>query len=62
MFCIGIGNPDEEAGQPELHGKKGTFNEDDAWEGWAQGKGKHRSKSKFRFFWDGDTQRREWAY
>jgi hypothetical protein len=60
ILCTGIGNPVEEVGQPLLHGHKGTFNEDDRWEGWNQGS--HRSQSKIRFFWVGDTQRRAWAY
>lgn len=61
IYCVGIGNSVEETGnKAKWHGRKGTFNEDDDWEGWKSST--HRAKSKLRFFWQGDTQQRDWAY
>ncbi|MGF1624400.1 MAG: C80 family cysteine peptidase [Alphaproteobacteria bacterium] len=61
IYCVGIGNPVEETGKNvKWHGHKGTFDEDDDWDSWKTAS--HRSKSKLRFYWDGETQRREWAY
>lgn len=56
VFCVGIGNPEEEADNPGTWGKKFTFNAKDKWEGHAEGS--DRAHSKVKFFWEDGRQRR----
>lgn len=56
VYCVGIGNPEEEAGKPDLWGKKFTFNDEDDWEGHA--KGHDRAHSKVKFTWEDGRQKR----
>lgn len=64
IYCVAIGNPNSGGGvaDPTLRGHKGTFNQNDDWEGWGEGVGHKRSHSKFRFYWQNNTQKRDWAY
>lgn len=57
VHCVAIGN--KKVGPV---GHKGTFNDDDVWEGWNVGQGGKRTESKIRFYWSGGVQQRQWAY
>ncbi len=56
-FRVGVGNSEEEAGQPALWGKKFTFNQNDDWEDHTSGH--DRANSKVKFYWQGGQQCRD---
>lgn len=62
IYCIAIGNPIKGSAvkRPELLGHKATADENDKLASWDVGS--KRVNSKFRFYWQNDTQQRDWAY